>query len=103
MSDSNHLDRHDPEFTETASAWAEEGCLPETSDTETEIARLQQIVKGTPENRRQDVVDLIAARALMAREDKKMAEDICARVLDVLGVEDSEESKSRLLRLVQNG
>lgn len=95
-------DRHDSEFTDTAAEWAEEGCLPETSDIEEDLAKMAQVVKMAPEERRQDVVDLITARAILARETNRLSEDVCVRVLEVLGVPDSEETKERVLKLVQS-
>ena len=40
MSDSIHVDRHDPEFTYRQDAWEATGCLPETGSTESELGNV---------------------------------------------------------------
>lgn len=90
------------EFKEVADQWADEGCLPVGSDHEADLQELEKLIAKAPAEDRSKMVDMVAGRALLARENKKISDDICRRVLEILNVADDDENKERLLRLVQS-
>ena len=95
-----HKNRHDKEFYNLKSDWADEGCLPESCDTAEELANLKSRLNHLDDHERASVTDTIAARAILARENRSISDETCKKVLAVLGIEDNEENKERLLKLV---
>lgn len=96
----SHKDRHDSEFYNIKSDWADEGCLPESCDTDEELANLTSRLSHLENHERSSVTDTIAARAILARENRSISDKTCKKVLAVLGIEDNEQNKERLLKLV---
>ncbi len=101
MTDIIHPERTD-EFKEVADKWADEGCLPASSDHDADLNVLKRMISKAPAKEKSKMVDMVAARALLARENKKISDDICRRVFEILEVSDDDNNNERLLRLVQS-
>ncbi len=101
MTDIIHPERTDA-FKEAADKWADEGCLPAGSDHEADLEDLKRMISKAPAEVKAKMVDMVAGRALLARENKKISDEICRRVFEILEVAEDEENKERLLRLVQS-
>jgi len=100
MTDEIHPERTE-EFKDVADKWATEGCLPAGTDHEADLDYLRRMISKAPVEKKSKMVDMVAARALLAREKKYITDDICRRVFEILEVADDENNKERLLSLIQ--
>jgi len=81
--------------------WITDGCLPEGPDTDAELKDLKSIVAGLKGSEKAKFIDLIAGKALLARECRGMSNEVCLRIFAVLEVEYSEDNNKRLIKLAK--